>query len=99
MPPLRHPVAYHCPGTYPRAACVGSTIHAAKRVSPPTSFVRESAFGRLQHRQGIRVIRFLVRSSFAGIVLAMSVVAGAQPYAPGEAVVIPGAEIADWGRV
>ena len=29
----------------------------------------------------------------------MAVVAGAQPYAPGEAVVIPGTEIADWGRV
>ena len=29
----------------------------------------------------------------------MSIVADAQPYAPGEAVVLPGAEIADWGRV
>src|SRR5262245_31184921 len=40
-----------------------------------------------------------LRSSLAGVVLAMSIVAGAQPYAPGEAVVLPGTETADWGRV
>ena len=45
------------------------------------------------------MINFLARSSFAGFVLAISIVAGAQSYAPGEAVVLPGAEIADWGRV
>jgi hypothetical protein len=45
------------------------------------------------------VIDFFARSSLAGFVLAISIVAGAQPYAPGEAVVFPGAEIADWGRV
>ena len=39
------------------------------------------------------------RSSLAGFVLAISIVAGAQSYAPGEAVVLPGAEVADWGRV
>jgi dienelactone hydrolase len=45
------------------------------------------------------VIDFFARSSLAGFVLAISIVAGAQPYAPGEAVILPGAEIADWGRV
>jgi len=45
------------------------------------------------------VIDFFARSSVAGFVLAISIVAGAQPYAPGEAVVFPGAEIPDWGRV
>ena len=45
------------------------------------------------------MIDFFARSSLAGFVLAISIVAGAQPYAPGEAVVFPGAEIADWGRV
>jgi hypothetical protein len=44
------------------------------------------------------VIDFFARSSLAGVVLAISVVASAQSYAPGEAVVLPGAEIADWGR-
>jgi len=41
----------------------------------------------------------LRRSSLAGFVLAMSVVADAQPYAAGEAVVFPGALIADWRQV
>jgi dienelactone hydrolase len=44
------------------------------------------------------VIEFFARP-LAGVVLAISFVAGAQPYAPGKAVVLPGAEIADWGRV
>ena len=45
------------------------------------------------------MIDFVARLSLAGFVLAMSGVSGAQPYAPGEALVIPGAEIGDWGRV
>ncbi len=45
------------------------------------------------------MIDFFARLSLAGFALAISIVAAAQPYAPGEAVVFPGTEIADWGRV
>ncbi len=45
------------------------------------------------------MIHLLARSSLACLASTMAFVAGAQSYAPGEAVVIPGAEIADWGRV
>jgi len=44
------------------------------------------------------VNRFLLRPSLA-FCCALSFAACAQPYAAGEAVVIPGAEVADWGRV
>ena len=40
-----------------------------------------------------------VRLSLTILCCALSLAAGAQPDAPGEAVVIPGAEVADWGRV
>ena len=45
------------------------------------------------------MIGSFARSSLVGFVLAISIVAEAQPYAAGEAVVLPGTEIADWGQV
>ena len=45
------------------------------------------------------MIEFFVRALFAGLLLAMPIVADAQRFAPGETVVLPGFEISDWGRV
>lgn len=41
----------------------------------------------------------VLRLWVAGLLAGTSIIAGAQTYATGEAVVLPGAEVADWGRV
>jgi uncharacterized protein len=82
--------------TWVDAAWVASVERSLRRPLPNCACCRR-ATARLFVNRMLQMTA-VARSSLAGFLLAIAGIAAAQPYAPGEAVVLPGAEIRDWGR-